>query len=142
MRRRRVVLVAAATCSASLATGCAHVVGFRMPKGAQATAVEAGVQRGYEAHGDVERCRDFILTKRQVRLFLDHARVITPREEHDQFNWAPCVARGKIEWASGEARFEIDAALVGSVVLEDGREVRLGCDGRCERMVHPPATRP
>jgi hypothetical protein len=109
-----------------------------MPKEAQIERVEVGVQRGFEQHKDVNDCRDFALTEQQIRSFLANARVITRMEEHDQFDWAPCVVRGTLKWRKGQARFEISATLVGSVFFEGAREVRLGCDERCEKIVYPP----
>ena len=118
-------------------SGRARAELWRIPPDAQIVGIQAEIAKGSEHDQHVELCRGFVLTDSQIRTFLTRARVISGREEHDYFEWAPCLVGGTLKWPGGHARFEINAALVGSVFLEDGRHLRLGCDGRCEKRVYP-----
>ena len=101
-----------------------------------------GVCQGCEGDRDIEHCRDFSLSRAQVRTLLARARSINGQEFHHEFDWAPCVVRGVARWDHTEVGFEISAFLVATLRFRDGSVLMLGCDGACEKAVTGTAREP
>ncbi|WP_242393845.1 hypothetical protein [Anaeromyxobacter oryzisoli] len=69
---------------------------WRLPTNATIGALARGVCEGCENDRDVKYCRDFSLTRKQVRVLLSKAQPITEQQfgQDPSYLWAPCVVRG------------------------------------------------
>ncbi len=112
---------------------------WRFPENATIGALARGVCKGCENDRDVKYCRDFSLTRSQVRILLSKARPITEQQfgQDPNYLWAPCVVRGEARWDETKVRFEISAVLIATVWFDDASTQRLACDGACEEAVYP-----
>lgn len=108
---------------------------WSLPEVAKVSDLTPGTIKGYENHPDVRFCGDFRLSEMQVLEFLRKARQITQKEQHDEFDWSPCVMRGRVLLGKEEAKWEISATLVGSLKLQSGQDLMLGCDRDCAAAV-------
>src|SRR5258708_16790691 len=82
---------------------------WSVPPHAKISGIARGTLAGYENHRDVQYCRDFSLSEQQVLAFLRNAKPISPHERHYDFDWSPCVVRGKLISDKDEATWEISA---------------------------------
>ncbi len=112
---------------------------WRMPPGARIEHVRARVREGYETDPVAGSCGDFELSEPQLRELLLHARTITRRQLHDDFDWLPCVVTADVTWGSRKAVAEISATMVGTVVVKDGPDYVLACDPECATRVQQAA---
>jgi hypothetical protein len=69
-----------------------------------------------ESPHDTHRC-EFSLTARQARAFLRRAVIITPFEEHDNFNWSPCFVSGTATFRGHAATWTIRELGTGRITF-------------------------
>jgi hypothetical protein len=86
--------------------------------------------RGLDANALDRSCADFNLTNREAATFLRRASVITAREVHDYFDYAPCFVTGSASFLGKPVTWVIRAG--GSGYLES-------IDGALFDSVKPPA---
>lgn len=110
---------------------------WQFPEHALIGEVTRGVCEGCAKNRDVEDCRDFTLTRTQVRTLLSRAQPITQQQLTQYYQGSPCLVRGTARWDETEIRFEISAFLIATVWLKDGKQL-LACDGPCEQAVLSP----
>ncbi len=114
---------------------------WSLPPHAKISSIEKGILAGYENHPDVRYCHDFSLSEQQVRAFFRNSKLIGPNEQHYDYDWSPCVVRGRLVSDKDEATWEISATLVGHLQWRDGRELVLGCNKRCTAIVYKSESR-
>jgi hypothetical protein len=66
---------------------------------------------------DALGCRDFKLSLRQARWFLNHAAIVTPYELNDSYDWFPCYVMGTAEIRGLPAEWEIRPGGTGSITI-------------------------
>jgi len=107
-----------------------------VPEGARIEAIVRGV-KGAESDPVAMACKGFTLTPDQLLILFKHARIVNAYELHYEFDQAPCYIAGKLSWGRESATWQVDALLVAKIHLQDGREIVLGCDEKCEALVYP-----
>jgi hypothetical protein len=69
-----------------------------------------------ESPYDTHPCK-FSLTPRQARAILRRAVIITPFEEHDNFDWSPCFVSGTATFRGYPATWTIRELGTGSITF-------------------------
>lgn len=64
-------------------------------------------------------CRGFKLSLQQAKRFLNHAKIITPYELHDSYEWLPCYVTGTAEFRGLPAAWRIRLGGTGSITILD-----------------------
>jgi hypothetical protein len=64
-------------------------------------------------------CRDFKLSLAEAKHFLNHAKIVTPYELHDSYDWFPCYVTGTAEFRGLPATWEIRAGGTGAITIVD-----------------------
>ena len=83
---------------------------------------------------DADMCRGFSLTESQVRDFFKKAKVITPQDRHDVFEWAPCEVEGYFIYQDQKFSFSINAAATGMIEIAPNQYVYFGCIEVCKNI--------
>lgn len=79
-------------------------------------------------------CKDFSLTREQVREFFNKSRVIDINEFHDNYEYLPCYVKGSLTRSGVKCTFTIRAG--GTVELLCGKDegLLLVCD-KCDHLL-------
>ncbi|MCZ4304587.1 hypothetical protein O4G98_07555 [Zoogloeaceae bacterium G21618-S1] len=60
-------------------------------------------------------CADFVLSEKQAQDYFGHARVVTQKTVHDDYDVLPCFVRGKGTLGNQRCEWEINAGGTGHV---------------------------
>jgi hypothetical protein len=71
---------------------------------------------GGERPNDPE-CRGFKLSLHEAQRFLNRAKIITPYELHDSYDWLPCYVTGTAEFRGLPATWLIRLGGTGSITI-------------------------
>ena len=63
------------------------------------------------------------MTKKELRSYLDKAVVITKRQRHDEYSWAPCYVEAIVNMDGTKIKVKIWAGILGELVYPDGKKV-------------------
>lgn len=126
--------------AAAPATRAETLAGWHFPENATIEKLSRGLCEGCKDTHDAEACRDFALTRTQVRVLLSRAHPITQQEFTQHYQGAPCVVRGVARWSRTALHFEISATLIVTVWRKDGPKQLLACNDDCEWAVLGPGS--
>jgi hypothetical protein len=77
-----------------------------------------------------EGCRSFELTPKQARAFFDKAVLISARQQHDNFLYGPCFARGTFKNRFDTWQWEIRSLGTATITATNGEVFVLGDPGQ------------
>lgn len=70
-------------------------------------------------------CKGFNLSPSQAKVFLNKAAIVTRREIHDHYDFAPCFVHGTASFRGYPAIWEIRAGGTGSISLMSGEYISI-----------------
>ncbi|SFL10246.1 hypothetical protein [Lysobacter sp. cf310] len=77
-----------------------------------------------------EACEKFAMTPARVRAFFNKAVLISGRQQHDNFLYGPCSARGTFKTRYDTWQWEIRSLGTGSIAATNGEVFLLGDPGQ------------
>jgi hypothetical protein len=72
--------------------------------------------RGGEKPDDAG-CRNFQVSLRDAKRFLNHAHIVTPSDLNDDYDWFPCYVTGTAEFRGSPAEWRIRPGGTGSITF-------------------------
>jgi hypothetical protein len=112
-------------CCPLLMMGCATAAPVADNEMISVISIKQGIEDNYKEHPDAKFCKDFNMTKRDVKNYFQVAKAIEANERHHQFSWSLCYVNVSIKKEGIVTQWKLFASGVAEKISE--KPTVLGC---------------